>query len=87
MPHKLVDKKGRLALGPEFANRLVMIDDSDQTHVVITPAEVVPAHEVWLYKNEAAMKSLLTGMQQAKDARYSTNPPDLDSYEVDESED
>ena len=67
---KILDNKGRLALGARFANRLVIVDDSDATRIVITPATVVPEHEVWLYKNEEAMKSVLTGIQQSQESRY-----------------
>ena len=75
---KILDNKGRLALGARFANRLVIVDDSDATRIVITPATVVPEHEVWLYKNEEAMKSVLTGIQQAQESRYAADPSDVD---------
>lgn len=84
MVTKLLDGKGRLALGPKFANRIVIVDESDETRIVITPAQVVPEHEVWLYKNDAAMKSLVTGIQQAMNERYAIDPPDIDEDSKDD---
>ena len=79
MTTKIVDGKGRLVLGSQFANQMVIVDNSDPTHIVITPAKAVPEHEAWLYGNEAALKSVLTGIQQARDERYATDAPDVDA--------
>jgi hypothetical protein len=84
MTSKIVDGKGRLALGSRFANQLVLIDDSDASRIVITPAKVVPEHEAWLYKNEAALKSVLAGIQQAQSNNYSSNSPDVETDSLDE---
>jgi hypothetical protein len=81
---KILDKKGRLSLGPRFANQLVIVDDSDSTRIVITPAKVVPEHEAWLYHNEEALKSVLTGIQQAQNDRYATDPSDVDADAADD---
>jgi hypothetical protein len=85
MVTKLLDGKGRLALGAKFANRFVIVDESDETRIIITPAQVVPEHEVWLYKNDAAMKSLVTGIQQTMNERYATDPPDIDEDAKDDN--
>lgn len=79
MTTKTVDKQGRLVLGPRFANQTVIIDESDPTRIVITPAVVVPAHEAWLYKNREASESVQRGMQQARAGKFSANPPDVDA--------
>src|SRR5579862_2605 len=42
---KLVDSKGRLMLGNRLAGRMVIIDDSDPEHIVITPAVAIPECE------------------------------------------
>ena len=86
MTTKILDGKGRLTLGSRFANQLVIIDDSDATRIVITPAKVVPEHEAWLYSNEAALKSVLTGIQQAQDNRYATQSPDVDADSADDED-
>ncbi|HEY4232555.1 MAG TPA: hypothetical protein VGM76_03960 [Lacipirellulaceae bacterium] len=79
MTTRTLDSKGRLSLGSEFANRLVIVDDSDSTRIVITPATAVPTHEVWLYKNDAALKSVLLGLRQARGSEFVNNPPDVDA--------
>jgi hypothetical protein len=76
---KTLDSKGRLVLGSRFANQMVIVDESDQSRIVITPAKVVPEHEAWLYKNEVALKSVLTGIVQAQEDEYAANPPDVDA--------
>jgi hypothetical protein len=86
MTIRTLDSKGRLVLGPQFANRLVIVDDSDETRIIITPAKAVPVHEAWLYNNDAAMKSVLLGIQQAQDERYAANPPDVDADLAERSE-
>ena len=78
MSIRTLDSKGRLVLGSKFANRLVIVDDSDETRIVITPAKAVPEHEAWLYGNDAAMKSVLVGLQQAQEEKYANNRPDVD---------
>ena len=87
MTTKQVDKQGRLVLGPRFANQTVIIDDSDPTRLVITPAKVVPAHEAWLYNNPEAMKSVLLGLHQAREGMKAENPPDIDAAWIDQLED
>ena len=79
MTTKQVDKQGRLVLGSQFANQTVIVDDSDKTRIVIMPAKVVPAHEVWLYQNNDALRSVLVGLEQARQHHFSSNPPDIDA--------
>jgi hypothetical protein len=76
---KQVDKQGRLVLGSRFANQTVIIDDSDETRIVIMPAKVVPAHEVWLYQNNDALRSVLLGLEQAGKGQFSGKPPNIDA--------
>jgi hypothetical protein len=86
MTTKILDGKGRLALGSRFANQMVIVDNSDPTRIVIVPAKAVPEHEAWLYANDDALKSVLAGIQQAQDDRYSTNSPDVDADSADDEE-
>ena len=76
---KTVDKQGRIVLGRQFANTTVLVDESDATRIVITPAKVLPAHEAWLYQNKEAAESVLRGMQQARTGRFAKRPPDVDA--------
>jgi hypothetical protein len=73
---KTVDSKGRINLGKDFANQTVIITkESDK--ITIELAQVIPAREVWLYKNPKAKASLERGLQQARARKFSQSPPDL----------
>lgn len=43
------------------------------------PAATIPEREAWLYQNPEAKESLLRGLRQAKERRFSKSPPDLDA--------
>jgi hypothetical protein len=87
MTTKQVDKQGRLVLGPRFANQTVIVDDSDSTRIVITPAKVVPTHEAWLYNNPQAQERVLLGLDQARKGQKVKNPPDIDAAWIEQLED
>ena len=79
MTTKLIDGKGRLMLGSKLAGRMVIVDDSDPAHIVITPAVAIPEKEAWLYKNKEALESVRAGLEQARKGEFSKFPPDLDA--------
>ena len=87
MTTKVIDKKGRLALGNRFAGRMVIIDDTDPDRIVITPAVAIPAKEAWLYQNQEALDLLRTGLKQARARKFSTSPPNLGAKWIAELED
>jgi hypothetical protein len=78
MTTKTVDARGRLSLGPEYANRLVIVQERDDGALEIIPAEAVPAREAWLHKNPEAMEAVRQGLAEARDARFA-EAPDLDA--------
>ena len=71
---KTVDTRGRLSLGPDFANRLVIVRRLTNGTIEVTPAEAVPAREVWLHKNPEAMKAVTEGLGQARDGQSAAGP-------------
>jgi hypothetical protein len=75
---KVVDSKGRLALGSRFVGRTVIVDDSDPNKIVITPAVVIPESEAWLYQNTKALASVRAGLDQASQRQFASDIPDLD---------
>lgn len=77
MTTKTLDSKGRITLGPAYANKTVLIDDSDATRIIITPAVVIPEHEAWLYKNEKALQSVVLGIEQARSGQFAAEAPEL----------
>lgn len=79
MTTKVVDSKGRIALGNRFIGKTVIIDDSDPDRIVVTPAVVIPEREAWLYRNEKALTSVRQGLAEAKGRKFSKKTPDLDA--------
>ena len=77
METKVVDSRGRLALGAKFAGKTVIVQES-ATQIVISPAVVIPEYAAWLWKNDAARQSLETGLQQARQLQFVSNPPAID---------
>ena len=53
---KTTDSKGRVTLGPKFANRAVLIEAVDDTEVRVIAARIIPERELWLHQNEASDK-------------------------------
>jgi predicted transcriptional regulator len=65
MAIKTADSKGRIALGPKFANKTFIIEEVDATEFRVIAAAVIPEREMWLHKSEAAMAMVQRGLQQA----------------------
>ena len=78
MTTKIIDSKGRLALGSDFAGRLVIVDDADPDKIIVTLARAIPEKEAWLYQNEEALRRVRRGLAQARERRFSETPPDID---------
>jgi hypothetical protein len=69
------DEKGRVGLGPRFANKTVNIEEIDETEVRVTIAALVPELELWLRQNACAKATVERGLAQAKKRKFSKNPP------------
>lgn len=78
MTTKTIDSKGRLALGSDFAGRLVLVDETDPNKIIITLARAIPEEEVWLYQNEEAIGRVRRGLAQVRERRFSKAPPDIE---------
>lgn len=77
MTTKLADSKGRVALGPAFANKLVIVENVDDTEVRIIAATVIPERELWLHQNSKALAAVQKGLSQARAGRIVKVPSDL----------
>ncbi len=77
METKVVDSRGRVALGAKVAGKTVIVqENADQ--IIISPAVVIPESAAWLWKNEAARQSLERGIQQAQQRQFVSDPPVID---------
>jgi len=74
MTTKTVDARGRLTLGPRYANRLVIVREHEDGAVEIIPAEAVPAREAWLYENAKALEAVWAGIEGARAGRFAEAP-------------
>ena len=65
-------------LGPELDNTIrfgVYVNDAGQ--VLLSPEVSVPLHELWLYKNPKALRSVVKGLEEAREGKFI----DLGSFE------
>ena len=74
---KQVDSKGRITLDRRFTNRVVMIEEVDDTEVRITMARVIPEREAWMYDNPQAKKAVFAGIDQARSMQFVEVAPAL----------
>jgi len=71
--------QGRVALGRDFVNRTVMVEHRGDDTVIVRLASVIPEREAWLCENPKAMASVRRGLDQARKAKVTKNPPDLET--------
>jgi len=70
---KIIDDKGRLTLGREYAGRRVQIEDRDG-ELVLTFCRVVPEREAWLWENDRAIAMVRSGLDQAAHGELNEGP-------------
>ena len=75
---KMADSKGRIALGKEFADCHVFVEQVSPIEIRIVKARLIPEDEAWLWENDTAIGMVRRGLQQAKRGEFVDNAPDLD---------
>lgn len=61
------DSKGRISLGILSKNVSSFdVEVIDNGKIVLTPFVEIPKGELWLFNNKEALKSVLTGIEDAK---------------------
>ncbi len=78
---RMVDGRGRLTLGKDFANKHVLVRQVSAVEMIVTLAQVVPEAEAWLWNNPAALASVRRGLDQAAAGDFAKNAPDLKADE------
>jgi len=82
---KPIDSKGRISLGPNWANRYAFVEKVDETEVRIVLARVIPEREAWLYENPEAMAMVQRGLQECREGLVA-EAPDLDAVDTDDED-
>ena len=72
---KTADHKGRVTLGKEFADRLVILRRIEEGVVEVTLAEAIPAREAWLHKDKKALATLMRALEETGRGEFA-QPPD-----------
>ncbi len=83
-PKRLIpDERGRITLGKiaEGVSSYKLSRHKDGS-LTLTPMAEIPARELWLWKNEGALASVLRGLEQAK--RGEIEPLDLSTLPDDD---
>ena len=73
-PTRTIDSRGRLTLGKEFADQLVIVRTVAEGVWQIVLAEAVPAKEAWLHKNKEALESVKRGLDQTASGNFADSP-------------
>ena len=82
-----MDSKGRLVLGPEYANATVLVEQVSDGEFRVKTAAVVPVYEAWLFKNREALGLVQLGLEQAKTGKTVKGPLQKDPSWIDKLED
>ena len=77
MKTKTFDHKGRITLGPQYAGKIVLVDESNPDSILLKPVVIIPAEEAWLYKNEVALGCVREGLHAARHKTFLDTPPDV----------
>ena len=76
---KTADSKGRITIGSEYAQKTFLLEKNGETTIILKLAEVVPAKEAWLWKNDQAFNRVIEGIQEARQGKL--KKLDLKKYE------
>lgn len=73
-----LDSQNRVTLGKLLSGISAKLFDAKviDGKIVLEPMEVIPEKEAWLYKNPKAMKSVMKGLQDAKEGKVKEFDPD-----------
>jgi hypothetical protein len=74
---RTIDSKGRVNIGAEFAGKQVILEPGN-SGVTLKYVKAVPAHEAWLWENEAALNLVREGIEQAAAGQLSSGPEDFE---------
>ena len=77
MTVKTADSKGRVTLGAKYAYATLIYEETEGGVIILKPGAVVPQREAWLHNNKVASHLVDRGLWEARERKFSDNPPDL----------
>ena len=75
------DDKGRMSLGKSYAKMYFLMHKRENGNIELVKAAIIPEKELWLHYNPKAKKSVLLGIEQAKEGKGKKNAINLDAYD------
>lgn len=70
----MIDGKGRLLLGPKFAQKMVIVEELSDDKVLITKATAIPESEAWLFANKKALALVRLGLAELQAGDFVDGP-------------
>lgn len=64
-----VDAKGRITLGPAYANRRMRIVPQEDGDLLLEPVVSIHEREAWLFENPEALALVQEGIRQSKKSK------------------
>jgi hypothetical protein len=73
-----LDAQNRVTLGKLLSGISTKLFDArvEDGRIILEPMEAVPEKEAWLYKNPKALKSVIQGLQDAREGKIKAFDPD-----------
>lgn len=67
------DSKGRITLGKlaKGVDNFTVLE-GESGDIILRPMVSIPAREMWLYQNKKALKSVLQGIKEIGEGKYTT---------------
>ena len=60
------DAKGRVVLGPKYANKLFRVSEQPDGNLLLEPIVTVHEREAWLFQNPEALAMVMQGIAESK---------------------
>ena len=63
------DAKGRVVLGPRYANKMFRVSEQPDGNVLLEPVVTVHEREVWLFNNPEALQMVRQGIRESQEGK------------------
>jgi len=81
------DAKGRVVLGPKYANKLFRVSEQPDGNLLLEPVVTVHEREAWLFQNPEALAMVMKGIAESKSGNTVYRGSFAQYLEIDTEED